>query len=146
MTIIYDKIRNEKMQYNINREVAKISVLSSGKIDKYEYFTGEEILPCNQKQIIEQTKFAYSPLGKPFQKQTAKQVGAIKSLDPSNKLKRTESIFPQNLMNDLIRAKFKEIAELNDIIKKDDPNYKSKCLKTYNFTKYSLSIVKDIYQ
>ena len=59
-------------------------------------------MPCNQRQMIEQTKFAYSPLGKPFQKQTAKQVGAIKFLDPSNKLKRTESIFPQNLMNDLI--------------------------------------------
>ena len=41
MTITYDKIRDEKMQYNINREVAKISVLSSVKIDKYEYLTGE---------------------------------------------------------------------------------------------------------
>ena len=37
MTIIDDKIRDEKLQYNINREAAKISVLFSGKIDKYEY-------------------------------------------------------------------------------------------------------------
>ena len=41
-------------QIDINREAAKISVLSSGKIDKYEYLTGEKILPSNQKQIIEQ--------------------------------------------------------------------------------------------
>ena len=42
---IDDKIRDKKLQYDTNREAAKISALSSGKIDKYEYFTGEEILP-----------------------------------------------------------------------------------------------------
>ena len=68
--IIDDKIRDEKLQYDINREAAKISGLSSGKIDKYEYFTGEEITPSNQRQIIELTKFAYFPLGKAFEKQT----------------------------------------------------------------------------
>ena len=67
---IEDQIKDEKLQYNINREVAKISVLSSGKINKYEYLTGEEILRSNQQQIIEQAKFNYSPLGKAFQKQT----------------------------------------------------------------------------
>ena len=67
---IDDKIRDEKLQYNINREEAKISTLLSGKIDKYEYLTGEEILPSNQRQITEQAKFAYSPLGKAFEKQT----------------------------------------------------------------------------
>ena len=45
-------------------------MLSSGKIDKYEYLTGEVILPSNQKQITEQAKFTYSPLGKSFEKQT----------------------------------------------------------------------------
>ena len=60
----------EKLQHNINREAGKISALSSGKIDKYEYLTGEEILPSNQQQIIEQVKFTYSPLGKAFEKQT----------------------------------------------------------------------------
>ena len=49
--------------------------------------------------------------------------------------------FPQNLMNDLIRAKLKEIVELQDIIKKDDLNYKSKQGKAYNLSKYSLPIV-----
>ena len=58
---INDKIRDGKLQYD--REAAKIIVLSSGKIDKYEYLTGEEILPSNQQQIIEQAKFTYFPLG-----------------------------------------------------------------------------------
>ena len=48
-----DKIRDEKVQYDINREAAKISALSSGKIDKYEFLTGEEILPLDQSRIIE---------------------------------------------------------------------------------------------
>ena len=67
---IDDQIRDEKLQYDILREAPKISVLASGKIDKYEYLSGEEILPCNQKQIIEEAKFTYSLLGKAFQKQT----------------------------------------------------------------------------
>ena len=54
---IDDKIRDEKLQYDINREAAKISALSSRKIDKYEYLTGEEILPSDQSRIIEQAKF-----------------------------------------------------------------------------------------
>ena len=46
---IEDQIKDEKLQYDINREAAKISALSSSKIDKYEYLTGEEILPSNQQ-------------------------------------------------------------------------------------------------
>ena len=61
------KIKLKMKNYNMT---AKISALSSGKIDKYEYLTGEEILPPNQQQIIEQAKFTYSPLGKAFEKQT----------------------------------------------------------------------------
>ena len=66
---IDDQIRNEKLQYDINREAAKISALTSGEIRKYEYLTGEDILPSNQQQIIEQAKFTYSPIGKAFEKQ-----------------------------------------------------------------------------
>ena len=65
---LVDKIRDEKQQYGLNREATKISALSSRKIEKYEYLTCEKILPSNQKQIIEQTKFTYSPLGKAFKK------------------------------------------------------------------------------
>ena len=63
-----DKIRDEKLQCDINREAAK-SALSSKRIDKYEYFTGEEILSFNQWQIVEEDKLAHYPLGKTFQKQ-----------------------------------------------------------------------------
>ena len=66
---INDQIRDEKLRYDINREAAKMSALSSGKIHKYEYHTGEDILPSNQQQIIEQTRLTYSPLGKAFEKQ-----------------------------------------------------------------------------
>ena len=66
---INDQIRDEKLQYDINREDDKIPALSSGKILKYEYLTGGDILPSNQQQIIEQTKFTYSPLGRAFEKQ-----------------------------------------------------------------------------
>ena len=65
-----DQIRDEKLQYDINRETAKISALSCGKINTYGYLTGGEILPSNQQQIIEEAKFTYSPLRKAFEKQT----------------------------------------------------------------------------
>ena len=93
---IDDQIRDEKLQYDINREAAKISALSSGKIHKYEYLTGEDILPSNQQQIIEQAKFTYSPLGKAFEKQMKtiedqrkKQVEALKDLKPKEQTKTT---------------------------------------------------------
>ena len=66
---IDDKIRNEKLQYHINRETVKISVLSSGKINRYDYLTGEEILPPDQRRLIKQTKFTYSPPCKLLEKQ-----------------------------------------------------------------------------
>ena len=90
--IIDDQIRDEKLQYDINREAAKISALSSGKIDKYKYLTGEEILPSNQQQTIEQAKFTYEKaLEKAFEKQAKtiedqgqKQVEALKTLKFDN--------------------------------------------------------------
>ena len=89
---INDQIRDEKLQYNINRQEAKISALSSGKIHKYEYLTGEDILPSNQQQIIEQARFTYSPLGKAFEKQIKtienqgkKQVDTLENLKDQNK-------------------------------------------------------------
>ena len=102
---IEDNIRDAKLQYNIKREEEKLSALSSDKIEKNEYLTGEEILPSNQSQMIEQAKFTYSPLGKALRKQTKKQVDALKSLNLSNKidgLKQIENIFPQNQLNDKI--------------------------------------------
>ena len=77
-----DQIGDEKIQYDINREAAKISALLSEKFDKYQYLTGEEILPSNQQQIIEQAKLSYSPLGKAFEKQTKTIENQGKPLEP----------------------------------------------------------------
>ena len=87
---ISDQIKDGKLQYDINREAAKISALSLGKRHKYEYLTGEDTLSIsNQQQIIEQTKFTYSFLGKAFDKQiktieehVKKQVEALENLKP----------------------------------------------------------------
>ena len=86
------KIRDEKIQYDINREAAKISALPSGKIDSYEYLTGEGILPSNQQQIIEQAKFTYSPLGKAFEKQKETVEDQTKTIkNKKNKLKKQKN-------------------------------------------------------
>ena len=65
---VHEKTKDEKLQHEINREAAKISTLTSGKIDKYKYITGEEILSSDQRRIIEQSRFTYSPLRKAFEK------------------------------------------------------------------------------
>ena len=64
-----DKIKDERPQYDINREPPNISALSSGKIDQYKYLTGEKILPSDQSRNIKQAKATYSPLAKAFEKQ-----------------------------------------------------------------------------
>ena len=69
ITTINYQIRDEKLQHEINRKAAEISALLSGKTDRYEDLTGKDILPSNQKQITEQAKLTYSPLGKAFEKQ-----------------------------------------------------------------------------
>ena len=119
---IDDQIRNENLHYDLNREAAKISALSSGKTDRYEYLTGEDVLPSNQQQIIEQAKFTYSPLGKVFEKETKtiedqgkKQVDALESLKPkpiedkSNNLSKAAIIF-----NELINKRKELMSELYD--------------------------------
>ena len=81
------RLRMKKLQYDIDREAAKIVALSSGKFHKYEYLTGEETLPSNQQQIIEQAKFTYYSLGKASEKQIKtiedhgkKQIDALENL------------------------------------------------------------------
>ena len=125
---IEDEIKDEKLQYDINKEAAKISALSSGKIDKYEYLTGEEILPSNQKQIIEQAKFTYSPLGKAVEKQTEtiedqgeKQIKAIQ--DNKLKLINDDDYKDKQLLSkereifkDIYNERLDKIEELNNKI------------------------------
>ena len=92
---IDDKIRDEKLQYDIKRETVKISALSSGKIDKYEYLTREEVPPPDQGRLIEQAKFAYSPLIKAFEKQTKRLKSKRKKNRCYYKLKRKSRGFNQ---------------------------------------------------
>ena len=129
MMTINDQIKYEKLQYDINREAGKISGLSSGKLHKYEYLTGEDILPSTQQQI-KQTKFKYSPLGKAFDKQIKtiedqrkKQVDALNTLKSDNKItiekykydpKDTPFISKQKkIFNKLVDERLEKINDLN---------------------------------
>ena len=140
---IEDKIRDEKLQYDINRKAAKILALSSGKFDKYEYFTGEEILPPNQQQIIEQAKFTYSPLGKAFEKQTKtiedqgkKQVDALESLKTSDKeLTPIKDFVPKEKLNPEIANEIRTIEKEEKKVNRNKMVYKA-TNKTYDFRKF----------
>ena len=140
---IEDQIKDEKLHYDINRKAAKISALSSGKLDKYEYLTGEEILPSNQQQIIQHAKFTYTPLGRALEKQRKtikdqgkKQVVALESLNVSNKnLPSIKDFIPtENLNPEIIN----EIKKIEEIEKKVDRNkmVSEGTNKTYDFRKY----------
>ena len=140
---IEDQIKDEKLQYDINREALKISALSSGKIDKYEYLTAEEILPSNQQQIIDQAKFTYSPLGKAFEKQTKtiedqgkKQVDSLIALKTSNKkLPSIKDFIPIENLNPEIINEIKRIEEIEKYVDRDKMVYKS-ANKTYDFRNF----------
>ena len=142
---INDQIKDEKLQYDINREAAKISALSSGKIDKYEYLTGEDILPTNKQQIIEQAKFAYSPLGKPFEKQIKtiedqreKHLRALNMLKSDNNNNNNnnitiEDVIPESVFaNDEAKKEFNKIIEMEKNVDREKLFYKSNKNK-YNF-------------
>ena len=98
---IDDKIRDEKLLYDINREAAKISALSSGKIDKNNYLSGDEILPSDQRRVIKQAKFNYSPSGESLEKQT-------KTIEDQGK-KQIKAIEDHG----------KQLAEFNKLVKKN---------------------------
>ena len=140
---IEDQIKDEKLQYDINREAAKISALSSGKLGKYEYLTDEDILPSNQQQIIEQAKFTYSPLGKAFEKQTKttedqgkKQVDALESLKPSDKeLTPIKDFIPKEKLNPEIINEIKRIEEEEKKVNRNKTVYKA-TNKSYDFRKF----------
>ena len=131
-----EKIKDEKLQCNINIEAGKISSLLSGKIDKYEYLAGKEILPSDQSRMIEQANFTYSPLWKALEKQTKtikdqgeKQVKAIK-----NRIKRqildTEQkpitdLFSKGLLSEEVICELNKTKETEQKIDRDDLIYKT---------------------
>ena len=120
----------------IGREAAKISALSSGKFDKYEYVTGEEILPSNKQQIIGQAKFTSSPLGKAFEKQTKtiedqgeKQIKAVqdnKQLQLTNDYDYKDKLLISReieIFKDIYNERLDKIEELNNKIDYDNLKY-----------------------
>ena len=144
-----DQIRDEKLQYDINRKAAKISALSSGKVHKCKYLIGEDILPSNQQQIIEQAKFTYSPLGKAFDKQIKaiedqgqKQVDALKDWKPKEQIRPTEGKSNNQskaaiIFNDLINKRKKITSELHESV--DHNSLKFECVgltKDVSFYEY----------
>ena len=137
MTINH-QIRDEKLQYDINKEAAKILTLSSGKIHKYENLTGEDILPSNQQQIIEQARFTYSPLGKAFEKQIKtikdqgeKQIKAIQDQGQVKTIKKcddeedTSFISKQKeIFIELVDERLEKITNLDKKVNSDDLIYR----------------------
>ena len=122
---INGKIRDEKLQYDINKKAAAIS---SGKIDKYEFLTGEEILPSDQSRIIEQ---AYSPLGngvekltKTMEEQGQKQVKALEVLkieeSKEKERKSVEGLFPKEIRANEIKNEIDKIKKWGETIKRKD--------------------------
>ena len=138
---INDQNKDEKLQYDINREAAKISALSSGKIHKYEYLTGEDILPSNQQQIIEQARFAYPPLEKAFVKQTKtvedqgeKQIKAIQDKGQVKTIEKydydtedTPFVSKQKeIFHELVDERLDKITDLDKNVNSDDLIYRYK--------------------
>ena len=150
---IEDQIKDGKLEYDINTEAEKISALSSGKIDKYEYLTCEEMLPSNQQQIIQQAKFNYSPLGKAFKKQIKtiedqgkKQVKAIQDKDLVNININKGCDYKYRLLfskerkifKDIYNKRLDKIEELDNKIDYDNLKYASvNKRKEYNFSELS---------
>ena len=154
---INDQIRDEKLQYDINREAAKISAFSSGEIGKYEYLTGEDILQSNQQQIIEQAKFTYSPLRKAFEKQKQKkqkikdqgkkQVDALNTLKSNNQLTNEDPIPKNVLINDEAKKELDKISEIEKNVDRDKLIYETNKY-TYSFKDFQIikTFDRDIYE
>ena len=150
------QIRDEKLQYDIIREVAKISALSSGKISKYEYLTGEEILSSNQQQIFEQAKFTYSPLGEAFENQTKaiqdqrkKQIRAIQ--DDKKQLANTQELtikntIPKDILSDEAKRDMNKIVEIEKTVVRENFIYRA---REYTYSSKDFPTIKtfgrDIY-
>ena len=172
---INDQIRDEKLWYDSNREAAKISALSSGKIHKYECLTAEDIFPSalssgkihkyecltaedifpsNQQQIVEQAWFTYSPLGKAFEKQIKtiedqeqKQVQAVNTLKSNNHL-TIEDVIPKiALNNDEAKKKLDKIKEIEKNVDRKKLVYETNEY-TYSFKKFQTikTFGRDIYE
>ena len=151
---INDQITDAQLQYDINREAAKISALSSGKIHKYGHLTGGDIWPSNHQQIIEQARFTYSPLGKALEKQIKtiedqeqKQVEALNTLKYNNQ-STIEDVIPNNVLNnDEARKELDKIKEIEKNVDREKLSYK---INEYTYSFGNVQTIKtfarDIYE
>ena len=121
-----DRIIDGKMQYDINREAGKILALSSCKVDKYEYLTGEKILSSDQSRIIEQAVFTYSSLSKSFEKQIKtieeqgkNQVEALEVLKPITQKLTIKDTIPENKLSKEAKNKVNKIKEIEKTINRE---------------------------
>ena len=138
---IDDKIRDEKLRYEINREAAKISVKTLDTPYKYETLTSEKIIHSDQKQLIEQIKFKYGPLGKALEKQTKtfedqgeKQIKVIQYQRHVKTIKKyafDDECSPRiskqkEIFNEVADKRLNEITELDKNVNLDDLIYRYK--------------------
>ena len=115
--------------------------MSSNKFNKYEYLTGEEILPSNQKQMIQQAKFTYSPLSKAFEKQIKtiekqreKQIKAIQNQGQVKTIKKYTYdaedspliLKKKEIFNKLADKRLDDITKLDEKVNRDDLIYRYK--------------------
>ena len=139
---INGQIRDQKLRYDISREAAKISASSSGRVHKYEYLTGQDILPSNQQQIIQQAKFTHSPLGKAFEKQiktiedqAQKQVEALNALKSNNQLTIGGLIPKSAFNNDEAKKEIDKIKEIEKHVDREKLVYETNEY-TYSFRNF----------
>ena len=161
--ILDRKILQNEAQYDLDRNTAKISALSSNNLDKYEYLTGEDL--GLKPSTVEQAKFEYSPLGKIFNKELSgddqkglfkrlktieyknevqlqaikdqgeKQLKELKNIDKSKTLKAIHEISKKNAEANRILYDIKKIDETLD-------NSELVCTKT-DGTKYNFNPIQD---
>ena len=120
---INDKIWDEKLQYDINRQATKIAALSSGKIEKYKFLASKKIITSDQRRLIEQANFTYSPLGKALEKQT----------------KTIEDLIKKQIK--AIEIMGKKLAESNVLVKKDF-NIERDNMQLEEQKQYSMNMLK----
>ena len=132
------RIRDEKLQDDIIRKAALMSVLSSRKINKYKFLTSKEILPPDQRRVIEKATFTYSPLGKTFEKQikniedqTEKQIKALEQhgkqlLKCNNEKESSKHLKQQERFEELANKRMEEIQDLSKQIDFNNLTYSYK--------------------
>ena len=147
--ILNRKIKQNESQYDLDREAAKISALSSNNLDKYEYLTGEDL--GLKPSTVDQAKFEYSPLGKVFNKglsEEDKKEGLLKRLKNiedknkvKNKVENKDIIEVTDFVDQPLSSKAKELLKEIKIIQKN-VNYRKLKIKGGNMKDYDFSDYK----